>query len=435
MYADAQGDTRFTALTRYLPAYFPLKGKRTLARLGLVDPAVAERQRLLARADAGGGGQLRYPLAPLRCPAPPRTGQPANLLFVLIDALRPDAIDPRLTPNLAALRFEGQAFMNHWSGGNSSRAGLFPFFYGLPSTYLDAFYGVQQPPVLLTALRDRNYQLALFAAPGFGSPTDLDRTSFAGVPGLPGEAPDLSATARNQRVTQQWQDWLRRERDPARPFLAFLYYDPPMGDMAGDADPALPLGERFPPRADRKPDAPAAWAQYRRAARFADAEFGAVDAALGAAGLAGDTLLVVFSDHGYEFDDYGNGYLGHASDFSDAQLRATLLLRWPGRPAQRFAHRTSHFDVVPTLLGDWLGCTSPPADYATGRSLFAGVDWQWLIAGSYNAEAIVEPRRRTVTQPGGFVELRDNEYHPYAGPTPDPAVIEAALADQRRFYR
>lgn len=434
MYADALGDTAVTGLTRYLPAYFPMKGKRTLARLGLVDPATAERQRLLARAGDGGGvGPLRYPLQPLACPdAAP---VPRNLVVVLIDGLRPDAVDPRLMPHVADLQGEGQAFLNHWSGGNSSRAGIFPFFYGVPSTYVDAFYGVQQAPVLLTELRRRQYQLALHAAPGFSTPTDLDRTVFAGIPGLPGERPGVSGVERNRLVTNGFVDWLDAGRDAGRPFFAFLYYDPPMGEMPVDAVP-LALDDRFPagrPGAD--PKVPALWRQYRLAMQLADAELGRVDAALGAAGLRDDTLLVVFSDHGYEFDDYGTGYVGHASSFSDAQLRSVLAMRWPGRPAARFTHRTSHLDVPATLLGDWLGCTSPPADYSAGRSLFAGTDWPWLVAGSYGAHAIVEPGRRTVTQPGGFVEVRGADYRPLAGADLDPAVVEAALAGMRRFYQ
>jgi membrane-anchored protein YejM (alkaline phosphatase superfamily) len=434
VYADALGDTTVTGLTRYLPGYFPIKAKRRLARWGIVTAATVERQQLLQRAGgAGAGGPLRYPRAPLACPSSLPT--PRNVVFVLIDALRPDAVDARLTPNVAALHSEGQAFLNHWSGGNSSRAGIFSFFYGVPSTYVDAFYGVQQGPVLLAELRRRDYQFALYSAPGFGSPAGLDRTVFAGFTGLPGERRDVSAVERNRLVTTGFETWLAAARDPGRPFLAFLYYDPPMESMPV-AGASLALDERFPPgRPGTDPGAAGAWRQYRLAARLADEQLGRVDAALGNAGLRDDTLLVVFSDHGFEFDDYGNGYVGHASSFSDAQLRATLVMRWPGRAPARHTHRTSHLDVPATLLADWLGCRNPPGDYSVGRSLFAGDDWDWLVAGSYGAHAIVEPARRTVTQPGGFVEVRGGDYRPLPGGELDPAVVESALAEMRRFYQ
>jgi membrane-anchored protein YejM (alkaline phosphatase superfamily) len=427
MWADAIGHTPVTQLTRYLPAYFPIHAKRTLARWGLVDPAVAERQRLLRKAGAAAAGQLAYPLRPLDCEAP---AERPNLLVVLVDALRPDAIDPALTPTLAAFRAGGSDFARHWSGGNSSRAGIFSMFYGLPSTYLEAFYGVQQPPVLLTRLQAEGYDLGLFAAPGFSTPADIGRTVFAGVPGLPGERRDLGAVARNRAVTDDWLGWLGRH-DATRPFFGFLYYDPPMGEVGAAPGEALPMEERF----TSNPEAREAWRSYRLAMRMADAEVARVLADLGARGLLERTVVVVASDHGYEFDDNGLGYIGHASSFGPAQVRATLMIRWPGRASARYTHRTSHYDLPVTLLQDALGCRGDPADYALGRNLYAGVDWPWIIVGSYNAHAILDPERVIVTHPGGFVEVRGADYRPVADTTLDARVVAEAMGAMRRFYR
>lgn len=428
IWADAIGHTPVTQLTRYLPAYFPIHAKRTLARLGLVDEATMERQRLLRRAGEGGGGALNYPLQPLRCAAPV-AGMP-NILIVLIDALRPDVIDARLLPNLAALRDQGQHFAEHSSGGNSSRAGLFSLFYGLPSTYWDAFYGVQQPPLLMEQVRAAGYGLALFAAPGFGTPTDIGRTVFAGIAGLPGERHDVSAVARNRAVTDQWLAWLGAH-DTGKPFFGFLYYDPPMGEMSADANENLPFDERFAGNADIE----GPWRQYRRAARLADAELGRVMAALRERELLERTVVIVASDHGYEFDDNHLGYVGHASSYSQAQVRATLAMHWPGRAAKVHRHRSSHFDLPVTLLQEIFGCGNPPEDYSVGRNLFEGRDWEWLVTGSYNSHAILQPDRVIVTHPGGFVEALGPDYRPLPGAQLDPQVIEAAMRDMRRFYR
>lgn len=426
MWADAIGHTPVTQLTRYLPAYFPIHAKRTLARLGLVDPAVAERQRQLRRAGGEASGQLAYPLRPLQCTAPAR---PLNVLVLLVDALRPDAVEPALLPELAALRAQSAEFSQHWSGGNSSRAGLFSLFYALPSTYLETFYGVQQPPVLISHMREAGYAFALFAAPGFSAPTDMGRTVFAGMPGLPGEREDLGAVARNRAVTDGWLAWLAT-RDRSRPFFGFLYYDPPMGEMP-ESDASLPPDGRF----TSNPEVHVAWQRYRQAARIVDGEIGRVMVSLREAGLDSDTIVVAVSDHGYEFDDNGLGYIGHASDFSPAQLRSTLFVRWPGREPRRYAHRSSHYDVPVTLLEDAFGCRGDPADYALGHNLFDGRDWPWLIAGSYNAHAIVEPDRMIVTHPGGFVEVLGNDYRSLPGARVDPGVVAEALGAMRRFYR
>lgn len=427
IWGDAVGLTPVTQLTRYLPAYFPIHAKRTLARWGLVDAATIERRRLAERTAATDAGQLAYPLQPLRCagttPAP-------NLLVVLIDALRPDVVVPQLMPRLAALEAEAAVFANHWSGGNSSKAGVFSAFYGLPPTYEAAFYGVQRAPVLLDVLRGRGYQLGLFAAPGFSTPTDIGRTLFAGIAGLPGERTDLDALARNRAVTDGWLAWLAA-RDPARPFFGFLYYDPPMGEMPSDAMAELPLEDRVGgDDALRR-----SWRQYRRAMQWTDGELGRVLDGLDAAGRGGDTIVVLLSDHGYEFDDNGLGYRGHASNFSAAQLRATLVLRWPGRAPAVYHHRSSHYDLPVTLLEDAFGCSNDPADYALGHNLFAGQDWPWLIAGSYNAHALVTPGQIIVTHPGGFVEVLGADYRPDAGARLDAGLVAEALAAMRRFYR
>jgi len=429
IWGDALGLPSVTQLTRYLPAYFPIHSRRGLARLGLVDPAAIERQRLLARARQGaGGGQLRYPLAPLRC----RAGDPPqNLLVVLIDGLRPDAVTPGLMPNLAAFRTAGQDFANHYSGGNSTRAGVFSAFYGLPSTYVDTFYAVQQPPVLVTELQRRHYDFGLFSAPGFGTPMDMDRTVFAGMPGLPAARADLSGVERNTRATDEWLAWLGA-RDGTAPFFGLVYFDPPTGAMSTEPDPSLPMNERFAGASER---VTRVWRAYRRAMQFTDRELGRVLGGLRDSGLAQRTVVVVLSDHGYEFGETDPDLLGHASNYSAAQIRAVLAIDWPGRLPTRHVHRTSHHDLPVTLLQDLLGCENLPADYSIGRNLFAGLGWDWIPAGSYQSWAIISPESIVVAHPGGFMEQLDSSYRPLDRQPLDTDVIRDALSANRRFYR
>jgi membrane-anchored protein YejM (alkaline phosphatase superfamily) len=144
------------------------------------------------------------------------------------------------------------------------------------------------------------------------------------------------------------------------------------------------------------------------------------------------TVLIVTSDHGYEFDDSGLGYVGHANAFTPYQLRTPLIVHWPGKTPQEFTHRTSHHDLPPTLLGEVFGCTNEPGDYSVGRNLFEGQDWPWLIAGSYNSYAIVAPDMIIVSQ-NGLVEIRGPDYRPRAHL--DTSVVSDALGVMARFYR
>lgn len=430
MWADAVGRVSVTQLTRYLPAYYPIHAKRRLAALGLVSPAMIERQRLLQKTQAAATGQLRYPLAACQGGQGAGVTVPANLLIVIVDGLRPDAVHAGLMPRFVNWQAGAAVFASHWSGGNSSRAGLFSLFYGLPSTYEEAFYGVQQPPELVRLLRERSYALALFAAPGFGSPTAIDRTVFAGVPDLPLQPVSPDVIGRNRKVTDDWLGWLG-QRPVDRPFFGFLYYDPPRAAMSADTTEPLPLDERFTANAEARAD----WRRYRRALRVIDTELGRVFDSLAATELDEETIVIVASDHGYEFDDNGLGYIGHASNYSAAQLRSVMAIRWPGRAAGRHEHRTSHLDLPVTLLQDLLGCANDAADYAIGRNLYAGQSWNWIITGSYVSHAVVEPERVTVAYPGGYVEVLGPDYRPVPRAAADDRVLAEAVAAMRRFYR
>lgn len=426
VWADAVAHGPVTRLTSYLPLYYPLEAKRTLARLGLIDPERVQQAVLERRsADAAEEGDLRYPLAPLQCVA--AAGAPLNVLWIVIDALRPDAVDATLMPALMTLRAASQAFDNHWSGGNSSRMGAFSMFYGLPSTYFRSFYSAQRPPVLLDQFRARDYEPVAVSAVGFGSPTLIDRTVVAGVPTLISTL-DEPAAGRNEALTRKFEDWFAA-RAADRPFFALLWYSPtdrnaaPLVGLARDDRYALN------PRADEL------WNGYRQGMHQIDGEIAQVLASLDQAGRASDTLVIVTSDHGYEFDDLGLGHYGHASNYGAPQLRSLLQMRWPGREPRAFVHRSSHLDLPATLLQELFGCRNPPSDYSMGRNLFDGVSWDWIIAGSYHSYAIVQPDRILVSYPGGFTEVLGPDMQPPLDSALDAALIERALAEMRRFYR
>jgi len=428
IWGDAIGHTPVTQFTRFMPLYYPIHAKRDLARLGLVDPEQARQQRMLRGSVEAAEGQLRYPLVPLSCAAEGR--ELPNIVVIVLDALRPDAIHPDLMPNLAAFRAAGIDFRQQYSGGNSSRMGVFSLFYGLPSTYWQAFYDLQRSPVLIDTISARGYEFGLFSAVGFGSPTLMDRTVFAGSANLTDERKDLPITARNTLITDQALEWLGG-RGADRPFFWLVYLDPPMSEMPADGPEPLPMDERY---ADNDKSR-GLWRQYRLAIRFLDGQAGQVLDALRDRGLMDDTLVIVASDHGYEFDDNGIGHYGHASNFSAAQLRSTLLMHWPGREPQAIDYRTSHHDLPVTLLQDVFGCTNAPADYSVGRNLFSGESWQWMMAGSYTDHAIVEPEQIVVSHPGGFVEVRDADYRPVSGAKLDPGLIQDSLEAQRRYLK
>lgn len=401
-----------------------------MLRLGLVNAEQLEAQRKIHRSQNAAESELAYPLNPMHCRAD-KTSLP-NILIVLIDELRPDT--EQLMPELSRFGQKASRFAQHFSGGNSTRMGMFSFFYGLPGTYWQSFYAVQRSPVLMDQIRDNGYQAGLFSAIGFGSPMMANRTAFVSWPGLPSQGAGTSLSEQNRKTTDDWLEWLRN-RDTEHPVFGYLHYAPPKAEMSGD-DPAQ-FGDASPldDRVRSNPEAELAWRRYRRAMQTVDHEFGRVFGALQDESMLDNTIIIVTSDHGSEFDDSGQGYLGHGTAFSRAQLMATMLIAWPGREPVEYQHRTSHYDLPTTLLQDVFACDNPASDYGLGKNLYADESWSWIIAGSYSALAIVQPDRVTVSHPGGFVEVRDQDYQPLSDPGRNTAVISEALEAQSRFLK
>lgn len=426
IWADAVGFGPVTRFTQTIPLYYPQSAKRLLASAGLVDPERVRQASLMRRGAQQEEGELRYPLAPLRCSK--AQSVPLHVLWIVIDGLRPDAVDTVSTPVLAAFRAQSLAFDEHWSAGNSSRMAAFGMFYGLPNNYFQAFYAAERPPVLLDQFRAQGYELMAASAAGFGSPTQMDRTVLAGVPALY-SAPGPGRVDSNRQTAAAFVEWLGA-RKPSLPFFSLVWFNHSDLDV-GAIGPEPAADGRYA----GNPEARTRWNHYRRGLRLVDGEIGRVLEALEQKGGRERTLVLVMGDHGFEFDDLGLGYYGHASNYGQYQLRTPLMMRWPRIAPRVFTHRTSHFDLPTTLLQDVLGCTNPPADYGMGRNLFAGRSWDWIIAGSYHSWAIVEPGRVMVTAPGGLAEVLGPDYRDLPDPSLDPALIESAFAEMRRFYR
>ena len=81
--------------------------------------------------------------------------------------------------------------------------------------------------------------------------------------------------------------------------------------------------------------------------------------------MADDTLIVVTSDHGEEFDDHGSW--GHGHSIFQELLGVPLMFYMPGRlPARRVAHTVSTLNIAQTVL-DFAGVQG--LSRAEGRSL------------------------------------------------------------------
>jgi membrane-anchored protein YejM (alkaline phosphatase superfamily) len=427
-WAEARYYMPVTAFTRYLPLYYPLNARQFQLKYGLLDRSVAHEAAVVSALGRPPDGVLNYPLAPLRCePRPPML----NVLFVVIDGMRADALTPEVAPRLSELARGAVQFNRHYSGGNASRAGMFSLFYGLPAPYWDAFADAVRPPAVMEMFRLNGYQLGAFVSSTIYTAIGLDRTALSRVSNLRLQTyspyPGAGHSGKDRQMTDEWHEWLGRQ-DPSRPFWGLLYYN---AAVAVDPPTGAPL---VVPVAPGAPEQVREHARYLTAVHYIDSLFGGVVDDLERRKLLDRTVIIVTSDHGMEFDDSGLGFTGHSTAYSEYQLHTPLIVRWPGRPPGHVTRRTSHNDIAPTLLTELFGCTNPPSDYSSGHSLFTDREWSWLIAASYSDFAVVEPDRVTIVLSAGY-EMRDRSYRLILNPTLPRDTLSSAMREMSRFYR
>jgi|LFRM01.1.fsa_nt_gb membrane-anchored protein YejM (alkaline phosphatase superfamily) len=425
MWADATGYVDITRFTTTLPLFYPSTSKRFMVKHGLVD---ISNRRVLPKKLTSSGSVFAYPQKPLEFAV---ENPDKNILLIAVDGMRYDMMNPVNAPRCFDFASRnGTIFRNHYSGGNSTKMGTFSIFYGIPPTYQQFVESNKCSPLFIDRLLQTNYSIGIFTSYKLYAPANLDITAFVKIENLRLETviPDPQAAYRNDSaITDQWKEWLDH-RNTDRPFFGFLFYD------------AL-CTENYPPAYKDKiqydkgmTEAQKKFARYKVSLQYSDSLVESILEDLTRRGLLESTVVIITSDHGEEFDDNGLGYNGHGSSFSDWQIRTPFVTIWPGKPKGIVERRTSHYDIVATLMKDVFMVKNPESDYCSGKNLFSEESWEWILTGSYFNFAIVEPSQITVQFPGGYYEVRDKQYQIVKKPQIGPNIV-SALGEVGRFFK
>jgi len=424
IWADAVGHQPFLEQTEVLPMRYAATAKRLLRSRD-----IHLKQGQLTPANVDSTNKLAYPLQPLTCQAP--QARP-NIVIILIDSWRFDELNADVTPNMAAFARRSMRFMNHYSGGNATRIGVFSLFYSIPGTYWHRMLAQQQRPVLIEQLMKLRYDVQAFRSAPLHSP-EFDRTVFAEVPTVRTRSDGQSPAARDRDLTSDFIRYLGG-RSSSAPFFALLFYDAPHSFDHPDDYPAV-----FRPTADhvnylrlhQDLDPQPLRNLYRNSLHYVDSLVGEVFTALEQGGWLDNSIVIVTGDHGQEFNDSGQNYWGHGSNFTRHQTGVPLLVYAPDLAPGMQDHRTTHFDVMPTVMRNYLGCNAPFFTYSVGQSLFEPGGREIIVMSEYADFAIVHADQTAIVREQGM-EVRDAN-HVKLDHRLDPKVIEAALEQKTRF--
>jgi len=397
---DVRSDSEILSQARAFPFYQP-KTARKLARKWGLESKRGDRQVASVADDES---PLAYPRRPIEVDVP---AHPLNIVWLVGESLRFDALAPDIMPRTWALSERASAFKQHFSGGNGTRMGVFSMFYGLHGPYWFSFLNERRGPVLIDVLRDQNYQMSIHTSARFSYP-EFDRTVFFRVPDR--DMYDSADTYYSKSMDRGWKEDAKhtdeivdflKTRDPQRPFFVYMFFEsthyryyfpdgtavrePYLEDMSLAA-----LGTNYTPEL--------LYNRYLNAAHHLDSQVGRILEALDETGDSANTIVLVTGDHGEEFMEKGRQ--GHNSEFHDEQVHVPLVLSVPGGSPRRVDGLTSHVDIVPTLL-PMLGVTNPPEDYSLGHDLLANSRRRYVVVADWSRIAVIDADHKLTVPVGG----------------------------------
>lgn len=277
------------------------------------------------------GGDLKGPVV---LPVQPRRmkGRAHSLVFITIDALRADHLDPETMPNLTAATNRGAWFRETFAQApftdNSMRSlmtGRYPMDFDVGSQ----FFG--QEPSLAELLSAAGYAthvikvnalLTPYAFMGFGSIDDLSTMAQAHDSVTSDLIADKAIAAFDRLDAAQ------------TPFVLWVHF--------------------FDPHADYVPHPQAPWSgssdadRYRQEVWFTDHHLGRLLGHLSEARFTDHGVVAVTSDHGELLGEHGVS--GHANWLYTEALHVPLVLEGIGVQPGPIDTRVRLIDVYPTLL-------------------------------------------------------------------------------------
>lgn len=313
----------------------------------------------------------------------PKDGAPPNVILIVIDSLRVDAVgsyqpERTTTPNIDGLAHEGVLFEQARSNAIDTRTSTTSLLTGRYAGELGVHFrnrGVSElerrhfreiaPTTLPALLAENGYATAAFA-------NNMFLLEFTGA----GYDLGFQRVYNNDRprwdtmeITDRAIRWIDSVRD--RPFFLFFNLNSPHGLYRPPIRNLFQASGFFDlARYDL-------YSWYLGSVAHADEYVGVLGRALDRMGISDDTLIIVTADHGQVFDaahDYEisgrseRTYNRHGFTLYDEELRVPLILRAPGRlPAgRRVAEAVSLVDLFPTIVQ--IAGFEPPGNVA-GRSL------------------------------------------------------------------
>lgn len=419
-FASAKAVLSITEIANRLPVYKPLTMNSFLIKVGYItEDDIANR-----KVHVGQSGFFKYPKEKLQYAS---VEKKLNVLWLAIDTLRYDAFTKDIMPNTYAFSENGYVFNDHYSSSNSTRGGIFGLFYGLPPSYWQVALSAGIPAAIVQATRDQNYALGVFTSATVFKP-EFHNTVFVGEKNLRPQSDGNNVFERDADAINDFAEFLGKRKADNKNFFSFIFLDNvhstavPEG-FKGPFQPAWTTVNHLALKEDTDPTP--YFNLYKNSVYYADLNIKKVLDLLKDNGYDENTVIVITSDHGEEFNDNGDNFWGHNSNFTNAQIKIPLIIKWPGKGRGSVDMTTSAYDLTATILPEVFGVTNPISDFSIGQNLFNLKPVNYVLCGSYLENAIVEKDRIVLIDELGMLRFKDKHYNDTDNTARDAYLLDA----------
>ncbi|MDH2924138.1 hypothetical protein EV693_101233 [Nicoletella semolina] len=274
---------------------------------------------------------LNYPKNPLKFSLMKKK---INFLFINLSGLSTST--SQKMPTFRYIAEHSYQLTQHHISGDSTTAGIVGLFYSLSGRYTDAILNERKRSVFIENLQHLEYQFGLFSHNSFHNPL-YRRALFA----------DFTLPKHNSNIEAitDWKLWLDKQHQP---FFSYL-------DLSIES------------------------------LQNTDLQLADIWQTLQAQNLLHNTLVLITADIAQPPLNTEN-----QNRFAKQYTQVPMLIYWQGKQ-HIHTQLSSHLDIIPTLMVQFLGLNSPLTDFSQGTDLSKENNRKWLIASNYRTTVAILP--------------------------------------------
>lgn len=413
MWADVALYNPVTVQKANFPLSYPMTAKSFMQKHGLFDRE--EYIKKQAMNDQRIVDLVSYPIEPLTFDSPSKD---YNVLMIMVSNLRADALTNGTMPQTKSFADNSLNFTNHYSSGNNNNS-LFGLFYGIPNTYQASILAQGTAPLFLSTLKDKGYQFSAFSGDQFADNDNVESVFK-----------ELNTTLTSSeletyddiKALDDWTRWLETTSQTSTPWYSLLEFssveqfdDFETKSSKGTAEQRLRLA-------------------YNKAAEYTDVQIDHVITQLKLKGLLENTVVIITSNHGSEFNESNTNSWGSGTNYSSYQLRVPLVIHWPDTEPKQISYKSSHFDVPVTIMQNLSGVSSNPMEFSSGRNLLEPGKRKWILSSGHKGIALITDTTTTVVDKYGNYKVYDENYKRQDNSKTKLSILMQGLSELKRFY-